>query len=440
MLLKRDGMGGLLAHLNFLNESQYRDRDALEEYRSEKLKKICIHAYENTAFYKKRFDEAGFNPYTQSDKDAFKRIPLLTKNDIRDHLQEMLARNIDKSALHFSETGGTTGVKMTFYRDNACMPLKDAALYRYDIWAGWQPGERFGVVWPAQQDYLGHWTWKSRLRNSLYKREIVFPAAILTDELISGFLQKILRHPPSIIRAFTSPIMEVADYIFRHDIKIKGIRGIVTTGEPLYAHQRAAIEKAFQCSVFNSYRTREAGPIAQECEMHDGLHINAESLYVETVQDSGPGDNDAGEVVITDLLNYGMPLIRYRMGDIGKISEKTCSCGRGLPLLEGLAGRTGDMLLAPDGRKITSGSMVLYLVDQAPGNVGQVQIIQDAPDHLLIRMTKEPPVTDTIIAYQKQTVVRLFGTMMRADFEFVDHIHREPSGKYMFTKNLINSG
>lgn len=438
-IAKRDGLPRLYEHLQRLEESQFWPRQEIIKLQFARVKKLLIHAYHYTAFYKKRFDDAGFDPFGFTNLSDLSQIPFLTKKQIRDNLQSLISERYKESELHFSETGGTTGVKMKFYRDNDCLSPKEAALYRFEKWAGWDFGQRMGLVWTAQQDYIGHWTQKAKIKNELYVRQIVFPAAILDEELISNYVNLLLRKRPVMIRAFTSPIYEVAKYVQVNNIDDIKLKGVITTGEPLYDHQRKLISSAFHCEVFDSYRSREAGPLAQECELHNGMHINAESLYIEAVQPANPDvfEDGMGEIVVTDLLNYGMPLIRYKMGDMGILSDEKCSCGRGLPLLKKIAGRTSDILYTPDMKCVTAGSLVLYLVDEAPGLLGQVQIIQDQLDHLIIRMTPDPPPTQEIREYQENTVRRLFGEKMRVTFDTVNEIPPEKSGKYLFTKCLL---
>ena len=155
------------------------------------MKNILLHAYRNTPFYRKRFDDAGFDPNGFTHPDELKKIPFLTKQEIRDNLRGLLAQNYDKSELHSSETGGTTGVKMAFYRNNGCLSAKEAALYRFEKWTGWDFGERMGVVWTAQQDYVGHWTLK-KIKNALSLRQVVFPAAIMDEESIDNYVKQLM--------------------------------------------------------------------------------------------------------------------------------------------------------------------------------------------------------------------------------------------------------
>ena len=438
-LARRDGLSKLTQHLDEFEKTQFWSRDKIEELQLERLRFLLNHAYKSTAYYRRIFDEISFRPESVSSLDDIKSLPLLSKNIVRDNGDDLRSTSHSLAQVHFCETGGTTGVKMKFWRDNACLAQKEAARYRFEKWTDWDIGERVGLVWTAQQDYVGHWTTKAKIRNELFERQVVLPAAVMDEEKLVAYLHLLEEKKPTMIRAFTSPLYEVARVALDMGMRCHSVKGVVTTGEPLYKHQRKVIEKAFGCRVFDSYRSREAGPLAQECQEHKGLHINAESLLLEIVEpeDSKSFDQGIGEIVITDLLNFGMPLIRYKMGDMGIISDRQCSCGRGLPILEQITGRSADILHTPDGKLVTAGSLVLYLVDEAPGMLGQVQVIQDKLDHLLIRMTDDPPPTEEIKEYQRKTVQRLFGSDMAVSFEIVDKISRGNSGKYQFAKYVV---
>lgn len=439
LIARRDGFRGIMRELATLEATQFLPTEQIISLQNDKIKKLLVHAYETTEFYKKRFNDSGFNPYTFIHVDDLKMLPVLTKDQIRDNLNDMISRNYRGNELHSSETGGTTGVKMKFYRDNYCLATKEAALLRFEEWAGWDFGEPMGIVWPAQQDYVGFGTLKARIKNEFFNRQVVFPAAIIDDSLCEQYVQKILKRKPTIIRAFSSPMYELAKYVEKEKIKEIYLKGVITTGEPLYDHQRQLISRVFHCGVFDSYRSRDAGPLAQECEVHDGLHINAECLYIEVNDKKVPTgvQQQMGDLLVTDLLNYGMPLIRYQMGDMGVLSNRSCPCGRGLPLIEKIAGRSADVFISPQGERISASSLVLYLVDEAPGMIGQVQIIQDTIDHLTIKMTRNPLPTKEITDYQTKMVERLFGDKMHLCFEYVDEIPREKSGKYLFAKSVL---
>jgi phenylacetate-CoA ligase len=434
ILARRDGLPNLMSHVKDLDRSQYWSKEQIVDLQYNRLKALLIHAYENTIFYKKRFDEAGFNPYTFKYSDEIKRIPVLTKNQIRENQEALLAGNYSKSQIHCAQTGGTTGVKMVFYRDNACLSPKEAALYRFEKWSGWDFGEREGIVWVAHQDFIGYDNIKSRIKNSIYKRQLLFPAAIMDEKAIGAYVKQLQKYKPVVIRAFPSPIFEVARFILDNKIQDIKLRGIITTGEPLFLHQRKIISQAFHCSIYDSYRCREVGPIAQECNMHNGMHINAECLYIETLKNlNDSNDDENGDIIITDLMNYAMPFIRYKIGDMAILSEEICPCGRGLPLLKKVMGRTGDMFYTPDKKIIAAGSLVHYLLHEGPGLLGQVQIIQNDLNHLLIKMTKDPLPTPEVLGYITNLIHNHFCKDWDVSFEFVDRIPREKSGKYRFS-------
>lgn len=438
-LAYRDGLRGMMQDMKELDQSQFWPPERIRNLQKARLKLLLVHAYENTEFYKKRFDDAGFNPYSFRHMDDLLALPVLTKDQIRENLPAMVARNLRSDDLHISETGGTSGVKMRFYRDNACLAKKEASLHRFGKWTGWDIGQHMGLVWPAHQDFLGFHTWKSRIKNEFYKRQVIFPAALIDDRMCEDYIARMIRKRPTMILAFSSPIHELARYMARKSITSVHLKGIISTGEPLYDHQRELISQVFHCKVFDSYRSREVGPMAQECECRKGMHINAEYLHIELdnkKQISGSGDW-VGEVVVTDLLNFGMPFIRYNISDMAVMNDSSCPCGRGLPMIDKVMGRSLDVFVTPDGKLVSTIALVMYLVNGAPGLIGQLQILQDALDHLTFRMTIDPLPSQEVMDHQKKIIRKIFGDTMKITYDFVDEIPRELSGKYHFAKRMI---
>jgi phenylacetate-CoA ligase len=439
LIAYREGFGGIMGNLRSLEESQYWPRERILELQRERLKKLLVHAYENTGFYRKRFDDAGFNPYSFRHADELTVIPILTKEQIREHIGSLVARNYLPADIHPAETGGTSEVKMRFFRDNKSLSMKEAAIYRFGRWAGWNFGDYMGLVWPAHQDFMGYNTWKSRIRNEFYKRQVLFAAALIDDRACEGYLRQVEKKRPTTILAFSSPIHELAKYMARQGIDNVRLKGLITTGEPLYDHQRKLAADMFHCDVLDSYRSREAGPMAQECEAHQGMHINAECLYLELdkKKQMAGSKGEAGSVIVTDLLNYGMPLIRYSMNDMAVMSDKSCPCGRNLPMIDKIVGRALDVFVTPGGKLVSTIALVMYMVNAAPGFIGQMQVIQDAADHLLFKMTRDPLPSREVMDHQRKIIDKLFGAQMKITYEFLDKIPSEKSGKYLFARRLI---
>ena len=439
LIARREGLGGIMGNLSSLEESQFWPYHRIAELQRDRLKRILVHAYENTDFYQKRFDEAGFNPYPFRYPDQLLKIPVLTKEQIRDNMPRLIARNHRPQDIHYAEAGGTSDVKMRFYRDNKCLSMKEAAIYRFNRWAGWDFGDYLGLVWPAHQDFENFGSLKARIRNVFYKRVLLFASAVIDDQACREYLNRLKLKKPTTILAFSSPIHELAKYMARNGIDRYRLKGLITTGEPLYDHQRRLVADMFHCDIQDSYRSREAGPMAQECGARSGMHINAECLYLEldNPRPMATSGEQAGDVLITDLLNYGMPLIRYSMGDAAVLSNRTCPCGRGLPLMKEIVGRALDVFVTPEGKLVSTISMVMYMVNTAPGFFGKMQAIQDAVDHITLKMTRDMIPSKEVMDHQSRIAEKLFGTKMRITYEFVDDIPHEKSGKYLFAKRLI---
>jgi phenylacetate-CoA ligase len=273
----------------------------------------------------------------------------------------------------------------------------------------------------------------SRVKNFISYRRLLLPMTEIHEQDIINHLKDIKKYRVNFIRSFPGPLTEVASYILSHSGNEFALQGVVTTGEILHDHQRKVIEKAFQCPVFDSYRTREVGPIAQECEHHRGLHINAEGVMVEieSIPDSGTENQNEGKILVTDLHNYAMPFIRYEIGDRGTLAKNVCGCGRGLPLLEKVGGRVMDVLYTTRGRRIASISVIPLLVANL-GLTNQLQFVQQTLKKMVIRMS-EPRPEVTILDKQQQIARKIFGEELEITYEFVPHIPLLASGKYRMT-------
>ena len=208
----------------------------------------------------------------------------------------------------------------------------------------------------------------------------------------------------------------------------------------LHEWERPTIEHVFQCPVTNRYGCEEVSLIACECEQHQGLHINADSVYVEVLRPDGtPADaGEPGKVVVTDLVNRAMPIIRYQVGDMAVRADRRCPCGRGLPLLEKIEGRTADYVVLPSGELISGVSLTENFAVMVPG-IAQLQIIQEAVDRFVFRIVKGHTFGPASLERIRSLVTERFGPSIDYECEFVDRIRQEPSGKYRFCISKVNS-
>jgi phenylacetate-CoA ligase len=204
------------------------------------------------------------------------------------------------------------------------------------------------------------------------------------------------------------------------------MKAIVSSAETLWPHQRSLIEETFRVPVFDRYGCREVGQIASECSFHEGMHVSADRVLVEIVGETGktaaPGEE--GTILVTDLDNYGMPLIRYDIGDRATARiDSSCECGRGLPLLERIHGRTMDIIHTPDGRRV-GGTFWTLLLRQRPG-ISRFQVVQDSPSGVTVYFVRGTEFESEVLDYFLAEIKKHCGADFQIDF--VEKLSIEPS-------------
>lgn len=434
LVCRYEGLKNVYRYLKELEEQQYFPQEKLQEIQWMKLKNILHSSYANTTYYRKKFDEYGIHPRDIKDPSDMIRVPILTKEDIIKSKDQIVSKKYPMNSLVPSYSGGTSGIKVSFYYAQDSLAFKRAATVRCEKWTGWDIGGETVLIWPANQDHNNNLSVKEKIKGQLYTRWIMCPAAKLDDQIIREYIQTIIRKRPSLIRAFPTPLNLLAEYVLRNGINIPQCCNIISTGEPIFRPQRERIEKAFGGKVFDSYGAREVSLIGQECELHNGYHINMECNYLEFIKDgkhAKPGE--VSDMVITDLVNHGMPLIRYGIDDQGIPSERTCMCGRGLALFESIVGRDNDVLKSTHGGNVFPSALIMFMIEEGP-EIGKMRIIQDKADHLKIQLTNDPKPTENHFAFYLRIIKNLFGDDMKVDFELLNDIHNERSGKFRFTK------
>lgn len=431
--------------LNYLKEfekSQYLSSDAIKEMQLRKLKLLITRAYENCSYYTMVMNELGLVPEDIKSLDDVANFPSLSKENIQDNLDAMMAKDVLPDGFIKDMTGGSTGKPLIFYYDKARLASRQAATIRHYRWSGWDIGEKTAIVWAAVRD-LRHGrqgSWKRSLRNKFLNRQLVLDASSIREDNFREFTSQIRNFRPSIYRGYAKSMVLFAQYVMANNISDLNPKAIITSAEVLDDEERLLIESAFHCKVFNLYGCREVAVIASECKMHEGLHVNAENLLVEVVNEKGPAhQGETGEILITDLENLAMPLIRYKIGDVGSLSAKACSCGRGLPVVERLEGRVTDFLETVDGVKISGVAISTYVITNIKG-IQQVQVIQEHLDSVIINIVRNQyfePGTEKLLIEKFRNFIGT--TNMSVAANYVDDIPKTASGKYRFLISTIHS-
>lgn len=414
-----------------LEKTQYLPEEILRARQWERLKSMLDYSYRNNRFYRKRFEEAGLRPSDIRTPDDMLRLPLLTKEEIRANMTDMLSDGFANESLLKFKTGGSTGKPLELYITEECSELRNACARRYDRWSGWEIGEPVGAVWGNPEFPT---TLKSKLRNWLLSPTIYLDTMKINDASVMEFSKQWERAKPTLLFGHAHSIFILTSYLEKLNINSINPKAIISTSMMLLPHERRTIEEMFGIKVTDRYGCEEVSLIASECERHEGLHINIEHLFVEFLGPDGapvrPGM--LGRIVVTDLVNKAMPFIRYQVEDMGVPLDKRCSCGRGLPLMEGVAGRVADFLIKSDGTKVAGVSLIENTLTKIPG-ISQMQIVQESIQRIVLQVVPaygfDAEEKEALVAYFKS----LFGSEVRVECKILEEIKPERSGKYRFS-------
>lgn len=416
-----------LPRLQELNRTQYLDGESLRDMQLGRLNKLLTHASENVAFYQ------GNIPLSLESLDELGRLPFLEKDQLRRHAEALTYRY---GASQRSKTsGGSTGAPVTLIKDARGMAQEMAAMWRGYSWAGVRIGERQARFWGVPRDG------KDRARASLIdfvcnrKRVTAFE---YNAETMRASVETIKRFNPDYFYGYTSILKEFAEA--QPERRILQPKAIITTSEVLMAADRQMLETTFNAQVFDEYGCGEVGTIAHECA-YGNKHINAENVIVEVVDSNGApvDEGETGELVVTDLTNYSMPLIRYRMKDFGAVRSTRCPCGRGLPVLSEIHGRAYDALINSQGSKF-HGEFFLYMLEDLKKQgicIEGVQFVQNTDASLSIAVKCEPNYFAIVESFLIHRLRESFDDNLPVVVKKVSSIPREPSGKLRVVKREV---
>ncbi len=416
--------------------SQYEPVEIREKNQWEKCARVLCHAYETVPFWKERFDELGVKPGDFRSFADLARLPVLSKTDIRERGGDLRSRAYpDETALHRFKTSGSTGVPLVTFCDEACAQYKRAAVLRSDEWSGWKCGERVAMVWGNPKFRTD---WRGIVRNVLLERNYACLDTLKMDAAaMNTFTDTLRRWAPSMLFGHAHSLYLYAGFLRneRPEVRIRP-RAILSTCMVLHDYERKTIREVFDKEPTDRYGCEEVGLIACECDRHEGLHVNADCLHVELIDFEGnpipPGTpNKPGRIVLTDLLNRAMPLLRYEVGDTASWAEKPCSCGRTLPLFTRIEGRVADYVLTKNGEYI-SGISLTENFACVVGGIAQLQIVQEERDRFTFNIVKGGDFTENSLSQIAGLVCERFGDGCTFECVFLEEIPREPSGKYRF--------
>jgi phenylacetate-CoA ligase len=412
-VIKRRSM---LAHRRFLEESQWWPREKQLEFQWQELKALLARCYQHVPYWRDTFTSLNMRPEDIRTFDDFRRLPVTRKHDIRAHKDRMIA----------DDHRGRLWSKLT-----ACWK-------RGYAWAGCEDGMRQLWLWGVMLNKKSALReWKERIHYFVMRKQY-FVSHGMDDGTKAACIRAMNRFRPDIVVAYTNPLFVLAQYVQQNGGLRSKPKAVITGAEKVYDVQRRVIEQAFGCEVFDTYGCREVMLIGAECKEHSGLHQNVENLVVEVLREDGsvasPGEQ--GELVVTDLHNFGMPLIRYANEDLAVPSERTsCPCGRTLPLLENVVGRTLDVIRTPEGKDVSGEFLATVMLDKM--GIDRYRFTQERIDYMLCEMVKNSRYVDHEGQQIEAQVAKMIGPSMRVEYRFVTDIPVTRTGKFRLTVSLV---
>ena len=412
-----------------LEASQWWPRAELDAYRAERLRLLLADVARHVPYYRRLFDDAGFDPSAVHASGELAKLPLLTKSLIRANVESLRAD--DAPILQRYNTGGSSGEPLVFYIGKGRVSHDVAAKWRATRWWGVDLGDPEVVLWGSPIE-LGAQDRMRSLRDRLMRTRLL-PAFDMSAASLDRFVAEIRARRPAMLFGYPSALARVAAHARARGQRLDdlGIRVAFVTSEMLYEHQRELIGSVFGCKVANGYGGRDAGFIAHECP-DGGMHISAEDMIVEIIGPEGHpvADGEPGEIVVTHLATRDFPFIRYRTGDVGRLAQRACACGRALPLLEEIQGRSTDFVIAADGT-VMHGLALIYILRDLP-QIASFKIVQESRQRVLVKIVADTGLSSTLEARIRDAFRARLGAGVDVVIERVDSIEPERSGKFRY--------
>jgi len=415
---------------SILREMEAADRlsaSELEQLRGMKLRQMIEYCYAHVPYVRTRMREAGVQPAQIREPRDLVLLPLMTKADVRQH-RARLHSDLAGRLTPFS-TGGSTGEPLLFDLSQARIAAAVACRQRVSRWWGVSVGDPEFVLWGSPIE-LTRQDWLRKIRDRLFASQLI-SAFEMTEDVMSQYLDLIIQRGCKQLFGYPSSIYLLCLHARKQgrDLTRSGIQVVFVTGEVFFPYQRELISQTLNCPVANGYGGRDSGFLAHECPQ-GGMHVMADAVLLELVGTDGlpVPMGEAGEIVVTDLYSRETPFIRYATGDFGVLSPRACPCGRPLPLLEKIEGRSTDIVLTPDGRFLHALSLI-YVMREIEG-IEQYKIIQRRTDSFQVQLVRNGEYRMESESKIREGLGRRLRSQLQVEFEYLSQFPPERSGKF----------
>jgi len=421
--------------LSWLEETEKWSFADLQSYQEERLRVIISHVFETVPYYNDKMRSLKLSPQDiKSVKDLYK-LPVVTKSEIKENIQRFISEKFDIKKLFHGHTSGTTGSSLDIYWDHGMVLMNNAVDWRQKKWAGFTPGDPHAVILGRvvvriQKNTPPFW------QMNYIHNQLLLSAFHMSWVNLARYVEKIEKFKPRFIEGYPSTLFILANYLIDNGKRLP-LEAALTSAETLFPHQKAAIEKAFECEIFDYYGMAERVVFATECQFHEGKHLNLEYGITEIVdEDDCPVKSGCvGKVIGTSLHNFGMPMIRYQTNDVSSIRIDKCGCGLSHPLIEHITTKDEDIIITPDGKWISPSVLTHPFKPQK--NIVESQIIQERIDLLTVKIVKNDLFDLEDGKVLVNSLRERLGKEMDINLEFVQEIPREKSGKFRWVISRV---
>lgn len=419
-----------------VTSNQFLEKGRLEKLQNKKIRNLIRSAYETVPYYRELFDSLGVSPDDIKSIKDLQKLPVMSKKEVLDHEKELIAQH-DFGKLYTRKTGGSTGMTLHFMKDAKALAKNDAIMFRCYDWYGIDVGDKQVRFWGVP--VTSKLRWKEQFKDFVLNR-IRVSAFELTEEESLKQYRRIKKFRPDYFYGYTTAIYGFCLYMKKAgiDLNTLKLKAVICTAEKMYPHHIELFNEMFDCPVVDEYGSSENGIISFQCK--DGnMHLMSDHLAIEFLgQDDKPvNDGELGRVVVTDLESFAMPLLRYDIGDMGKPSAKTCECGVTLPLMEIVEGRKEDFIKTKDGKLVHAAYLCYTLKEDT---VHEFKMYQKAIDNLLVQIVKSPIFDESTETKLENNLRTALGDDVQIEFEYLERIPREKSGKLRYFVSELGQG
>jgi phenylacetate-CoA ligase len=420
-------MIGEVLELRRLIKNRKLSRDELEALQNRRLREVIRHAYENVPYYHELFNTVGLSPEDISTVEDLKYIPITTKDNLKAAgLGKIMSKDVEVSSCISFRTSGSTGKPLTIYLNQSEARARRLIQFRELLSIGFRPLDRLALLGPEQL----HWT-RFYQRIGLYRSDNISPFLSMKDQI-----QSLKRLRPTVLWAYPTMLRAILQNNDYRDTNIDHLRVVITSGEVFDEEIREKIQSDLDIKMFNFYGALEVGRIADECPAQEGLHVNGDHVILECLNDGRLVEcGTPGVVVLTTLNVSTMPFIRYRLGDICTLIEKTCSCGSSFPLIGPPKGRDEDLVRLPSGRAL-SPLAFMYIIKEI-NEIDQFRVIQENYDHFVIQIIFGRNPDEKTLLHIRTRIMDFLDEPVRIDIKPVDFIHEEKLKYRSFISKLV---